>query len=160
MKCFSPSPRFYYFLSSSSLSSIGFPPISTTTVILSLLTAIYWPDILPKEGKSVPTILLTFFCFKYEYNSLAVCERLVNQGVAVLAQADFVLLFVNTRFVDLRFIRHCLQTDIVITSLSFLCDVQAAKIKTGISAAIHYELYENDTISSWKKERDIRKLFY
>ena len=125
-----------------------FPPISTTTIILLLLTTIYWPDILPKEGKSVPTILLAFFCFKYEHNSLAVCERLVNHGVISLAQADFVLLFVNTRFVELRFIRHCLQTDIVITSLSFLCDVQAAEIKTGISAAIHYELYENDKISS------------
>lgn len=67
MKCFSPSPRFYCFLSSSSLSSIGFPPISTTTIILLLLTAIYWPDILPKEGKSVPIILLVFFCFKYEH---------------------------------------------------------------------------------------------
>jgi len=160
MKCFSPSPRFYCFLSSSSLSSIGFRPISTTTIILLLLTAIYWPDVLTKEGKSVPTILLAFFCFKYEHSSLAVCERLVNHGVISLAEADFVLLFVNTRLVELRFIRHCLQTDIVTTSLSFLCDVQAAEIKTGISAVIHYELYENDKISSWKKERDIRKLFY
>ena len=148
MKCVSPYPRFYCFLSSFSLSSIGFPPISTTTIILSLLTSIYWPDILPKEGKTVATIRRRFFCFKCKHNSLALCEEFLNHGFISLAQAELVVLFVNTRFLELRFIRHCLQSDIVITSLSFPCDVRAAKIKTGISATIHYKLYENDKISS------------
>ena len=65
--------------------------------------------------------------------------------------AELILHRNNSRIVDPPFTWHCLQTNIVIDSLSFPCGVPTAKIETGISAEIHYKLYENDKIANCKK---------